>query len=91
LPFQSLDLSKKLSRECRLAPKALITRIASQAQVHVAHSRFEGSPENTQLLFVQFEQHRCASTLLAAGPGEAGDQSALYCSNRSFEVASGSH
>jgi hypothetical protein len=38
LPFQNFDLSQKLRRECRLAPEALIARVASQARVHVTHS-----------------------------------------------------
>jgi hypothetical protein len=44
--LQGLDLPKKLCRECCFAPKALIARVASQARVHVTHSRFKGSPEN---------------------------------------------
>jgi hypothetical protein len=44
--LQGLDLPKKLCRECCFAPESLITRVASQARVHVTHSRFEGSPEN---------------------------------------------
>jgi hypothetical protein len=31
LPFEGLDLSQKLGRECRFAPEALITRIVPQA------------------------------------------------------------
>ena len=46
LPFQSFDLSQKLCRESCFAPEAVITRVASQARVHVTHSRFEGAPEN---------------------------------------------
>ena len=44
--LQGLDLPKKLCRECCFAPESLITRVASQARVHVTHSRFEGAPEN---------------------------------------------
>jgi hypothetical protein len=44
--LQSLDLPKKLCRECYFAPRTLITRVASQTRVHVTHSRFEGAPEN---------------------------------------------
>jgi hypothetical protein len=57
LPFQSFDLSQKLCRECCFAPEALIARVASQARVHVTHSRFKGSPENAQLLLAQFKHH----------------------------------
>jgi hypothetical protein len=57
LPFQSFDLSQKLCRKCRLAPEALITRVAAQARVHVTHSRFKGSPESAQLLLAQFKHH----------------------------------
>jgi hypothetical protein len=57
LPFQSFDLSQMLCRECRFAPEALIARVASQAHVHVPHSRVEGSPENAQLLSIQVKQH----------------------------------
>ena len=57
LPFQSFDLSQKLCRECCFAPDALIARIASQARVHVAHSRVEGAPETAQLLLAQVKQH----------------------------------
>jgi hypothetical protein len=57
LPFQSFDLSQKLCRESCFAPEALIPRVASQARVHVTHSRFEGSPENAQLLLAQVKQH----------------------------------
>jgi hypothetical protein len=46
LSFQSLDLSQKLGRECRFAPETLVTRIAPEAQVHIARSCFQGSPEN---------------------------------------------
>jgi hypothetical protein len=55
LPFEGLDLSQKLGRECRFAPETFISRVAAETQVHVTDSRFEGSSENTQLLFVQFE------------------------------------
>jgi hypothetical protein len=57
LPFQSFDLPKKLCRECCFAPEALIARVASQARVHVTHSRVEGAPENAQFLLAQFKQH----------------------------------
>lgn len=46
LPFQGFDLPQKLGGEGRFAPEALVTRVTSQARVHVAHSRFEGAPEN---------------------------------------------
>jgi hypothetical protein len=61
LPFQSFDLPQKLSRECHLAPKALITGVAPEAHVHVTHSRLQGSPENAQLLFVQVKNHHGTS------------------------------
>jgi hypothetical protein len=57
LPFQSFDLSQKLCREGHFTPEALIARVASQAHVHVTHSRVEGAPENAQLLFAQVKQH----------------------------------
>jgi hypothetical protein len=57
LPFQSFDLSQKLCRESCFAPEALITGVASQARVHVTHSRFEGAPETGQLLLAQFKHH----------------------------------
>jgi hypothetical protein len=44
--LQGIDLPKKLCREGRFTPEALITRVTSQARVHVTHSRFEGAPEN---------------------------------------------
>jgi hypothetical protein len=55
--LQGLDLSQKLCREGHFAPEALITRVASQARVHVPHPRFEGAPENAQLLSIQVKQH----------------------------------
>jgi hypothetical protein len=57
LPFQSFDLSQKLCREGHFTPEARIARVASQARVHVPHSRVEGSPENAQLLSIQVKQH----------------------------------
>jgi hypothetical protein len=64
LSFQTLNLPKKLCRECRFTPKALIARVVPQAQLHVAGSRLSGSPEDAPLLFVQFKQqcglcHEC--------------------------------
>jgi hypothetical protein len=44
--LQGLDLPKKLCREGRFTPEALITRVTPQARVHVPHPRFEGAPEN---------------------------------------------
>jgi hypothetical protein len=55
LPFERFDLPQKLGRDCRFAPEALVSRIAPQAQVHVTCSCLKGSPEDTQLLFVEFE------------------------------------
>jgi hypothetical protein len=57
LPFQSFDLPKKLCCEGHFAPEALIARVASQARVHVTHSRVEGAPETAQLLLAQVKQH----------------------------------
>jgi hypothetical protein len=56
-PFQSFHLPKKLRRECRFAPETLVAGFAPQAPLHVAGSRFEGTPQDAQLLFIQFEQH----------------------------------
>jgi hypothetical protein len=64
LSLQGFNLPKKLCREPHFAPKSLISRIAAQAQVHVARSCLKGSPKNAQLFLVDFEQHRRASTLL---------------------------
>jgi hypothetical protein len=55
--LQGLDLPKKLCRKRCFAPEALIARVASQARLHVTHSRFEGAPETAQLLFAQVKQH----------------------------------
>ena len=57
LPRHSFNLPKKPCREGDFTPEALIARVASQAHVHVTHSRFKSSPENAQLLLVQFKQH----------------------------------
>ncbi|MPR11694.1 hypothetical protein [Microvirga tunisiensis] len=57
MPFQSFDLPKKLCRKDHFTPEALIARVASQAHVHVTHSRFKSSPETAQLLFAQVKQH----------------------------------
>jgi hypothetical protein len=46
LSFQTLNLPKKLCRECRFAPEALISGIAAQAQLHITGSCFEGAFKN---------------------------------------------
>ncbi|MBO1906355.1 hypothetical protein J4G37_15785 [Microvirga sp. 3-52] len=46
LPFQPLNLPKKLCRECRFAPEAIISGIAAQAQLHITDSCFEGASKN---------------------------------------------
>ena len=68
LPLQSFNLPQKLGRECRFVPETFISRVAAETQVHITGSRLQGASENTQLLFVQFEQHRRASTLATVGP-----------------------
>jgi hypothetical protein len=65
-PFESLNLSQKLDRECSLSPEALIARVAAETHLHITRSRFEGSSQNAQLLFIQFEKHHhavCSSFL----------------------------
>ena len=59
-PLQGFYLPKKLGGECRFAPETLIAGFAAQAQLHVTHSRLKGTLQDTQLLFVQFKQHRDA-------------------------------
>jgi hypothetical protein len=59
-PLQGFHLPKKLGGECRFAPETLIAGFAAQAQLHVTHSRLKGTLQDTQLLFVQFKQHRDA-------------------------------
>jgi hypothetical protein len=59
-PLQGLDLPKKLSGERGFAPEAFIARFASQAQLHVTRPCLKGTLQNTQLLFIQFKQHRNA-------------------------------
>jgi len=44
IPFQSFHLPKKLSGEGRFALETLIAGFAPQAQLHVARSRFKGTP-----------------------------------------------
>jgi hypothetical protein len=44
--LQGLDLPKKLCREGRFTLEAFITRVAPQAQLHVAHPGVQGSPKN---------------------------------------------
>jgi hypothetical protein len=56
-PFQRFDLPKKLAGERRFAPETLVTGFAPQAQMHVSHPRLKGTPEDGQLLSIQFEQH----------------------------------
>jgi hypothetical protein len=53
LPFKGLNLPKKLGGEPDFSSKAFIARVTPEAQLHVTHSRFQGSPENGQLFFVQ--------------------------------------
>ena len=46
LPFKGLNLPKKLGGEPDFSSKAFIARVTPEAQLHVTHSRFQGSPGN---------------------------------------------
>jgi hypothetical protein len=56
-PFKSLYLTEKTPGEGCLAPETFVSRLATQAPLHVTQPGLERAPENAQLFCLQVEQH----------------------------------